>query len=112
MKVLLLLSIGVLSFFMIGSPKNKSIEDSKIYSSYNHSIKKIKAFEILKMKCNICHVKQNRKKIFSLDNMDLFGSKIQRQVFEKKRMPKGKKITLTGSEIVTLKNWLKTLNIE
>lgn len=102
----------VLSFYMISSAKNQSFEDVKIYASYDHEIEKTKAFEVLKMKCNICHVKQNRKKVFTLDNMDVYGSKIHTQVFVKKRMPKGKKITLSDSDITSLENWLATLNLK
>lgn len=112
MKVLLILNIALFSFYMIASAKNKSFEGVKIYSSYTHTIEKTNAFEVLKMKCNVCHVKKNRKKIFTLDNMDVFASKIHRQVFVKKRMPKGKKITLSNSDTTTLKNWLATLNLK
>jgi hypothetical protein len=44
--------------------------------------------------------------------MDAFAPKIHKQVFVKKRMPKGKEITLAVSDFTTLKNWLKTLNIK
>jgi len=110
MKVLLLLSI--FPFFMVGFPKHESFLNVKAFSSGDYGIEKIKAYKILKAKCNVCHVKQNRKKIFTLDNMDIFAAKIHKQVFVKKRMPKGKKIKLTNSDITTLKNWLKTLNIK
>ena len=84
----------------------------KMLPANNISIEKTKAFEILKTKCNVCHAKQNRRKIFTLDNIDVFAPKIHTQVIVKKRMPKGKKITLTDSDITTLKNWLKALNIK
>lgn len=107
MKVLFLFSIGLLSLYVFSSPKNKNFQ-----SANNISIEKTKAFKILKTKCNVCHVKQNRKKVFTLDNMDLFAPKIHKQVFIKKRMPRGKKIILNNSDYTTLKTWLKTLNIK
>lgn len=112
MKVLFLLSYTVLSFLTINPLKNKSFGNLKGYPASSHSIVKIKAFKILEKKCNVCHVKKNRRKIFTLDNINLFGSEIYTQVFVKKRMPKGNKIELTKSEYIALKNWLNTLNIK
>ncbi len=103
MKVLFLLSFTALSFLAINPPKNNLFGDLKPHPTSSHSVVKIKAFETLKKKYNVCHVVKNRRKIFTLDNMNLFGSKIHTQVFVKKRMPKGKKTALTKSEYTTLK---------
>lgn len=67
---------------------------------------KMVAFEILKTKCNVCHVKQNPRKVFTLSNMPTLAPKIHKQVFVKKRMPRGKKIKLTPAEYDTLQKWL------
>ncbi len=71
---------------------------------------KLKAFDLLTAKCNVCHLKQNRRKVFTLENMDGFGAQIHTQVFVKKRMPKGNKITLTQTDYLILKNWLNTID--
>jgi hypothetical protein len=68
---------------------------------------KQKAFEILDTKCNVCHRKQNPFKVFSLRNMNKHAAKIYKQVFVKRRMPKGDEIILTEQEYQILKNWLK-----
>lgn len=73
--------------------------------------KKFAAFQVLNTKCNICHRKQNKKKVFTLDNMETFANKINTQVFIRKRMPKGNKVKLTSQESTTLKNWLYTQNL-
>ncbi|MEL7120156.1 MAG: hypothetical protein AAFO07_11965 [Bacteroidota bacterium] len=70
-----------------------------------------KVFTILDTKCNVCHRKKNPFKIFSLKNMEKNAKRINKQVFVFKRMPKGDEIKLTKEEYQTLKNWLKTLNI-
>lgn len=80
-------------------------------SNKKHTTLKIQAFEVLKTKCNICHQEKNKKKIFTLENMDGYGKKIYKQVFKWKRMPKGTEIKLTTDEYSQLKNWLSSLNI-
>ncbi len=66
------------------------------------------AFDILNTKCNVCHRKQNPFRVFSLKNMEKNATRIRKQVFIKKRMPKGNEIRLTKSEYETLEKWLKT----
>lgn len=73
MKVLLILSFTALLLLVKNSAESKSLG---ALPAYNHSFVKIEAFGILETKCNICHVKQNRKKIFTLENMDRFAPKI------------------------------------
>lgn len=67
------------------------------------------AFSILKNKCNVCHKSDNPSKIFTIDNMNGFAKKINRQVFFWKRMPKGDKIKLSKKEKETIKNWINNL---
>lgn len=70
---------------------------------------KEQAFSILKTKCNVCHQNRNRRMVFTLDNMDDLAYKINQQVFIKKRMPKGNKITLTANERAQLKKWVDSV---
>jgi len=73
---------------------------------------KTEAFKILNTKCNVCHKKKNRNRVFTIDNMDKNAKRIYRQVFVWKRMPKGKDIKLTNEEYHQLKNWLTSINIK
>ncbi|MEL6559613.1 MAG: hypothetical protein AAFQ94_15585 [Bacteroidota bacterium] len=69
----------------------------------------LKAFQILDTKCNICHMKRNRKRIFTTENMNGWSDDVYRQVFVKKRMPKGNKIRLEAAEYSLLFAWIKTV---
>lgn len=71
------------------------------------SIEQKEVFHILTIKCNVCHLDKNPNKVFTLENMNGFARKIQRQVFVWKRMPKGKEIALSNQEKEKLKRWLK-----
>ena len=68
------------------------------------------AYKILVAKCNVCHRKKNPRKVFTLANMEDLSPKIFKQVFVKKRMPKGKENNLSSAEYALLKEWLLTLN--
>lgn len=70
---------------------------------------KEKAFEILTNKCNVCHEKRNRRRVFTEDNMNDWSNDVYKQVFIKKRMPKGKKIKLTSGEYQDLLTWISSL---
>ncbi|AXT60076.1 hypothetical protein D1816_06820 [Aquimarina sp. AD10] len=65
-----------------------------------------KSFQILDNKCNVCHAKRNRRRLFTLENMNSWADDVYKQVFVKKRMPKGKKIKLTSEEYQNLLNWI------
>lgn len=108
MKVFIILGLIAVSLLVISPAKSKSLGTTHPLPIHNQSIVKKTAFEILKTKCNICHIKQNRKKIFSLENMNVFASKIEEQVFVKKRMPRGKKIQLNEEEYAQLYIWIKS----
>ncbi|MGB5942079.1 MAG: hypothetical protein WBG71_04305 [Leeuwenhoekiella sp.] len=69
---------------------------------------KEKAFKILQNKCNVCHYRRNRRRVFTLDNMNAWADDVYKQVFVKKRMPKGKDIKLTGQEYQELLTWIST----
>lgn len=68
-----------------------------------------KAFEILTHKCNVCHKKWNRRRVFTEDNMNEWSNDVYKQVFIKKRMPKGKKIKLTSNEYQDLLTWISSV---
>lgn len=73
---------------------------------------KEKALQILENTCNVCHSKRNRKHVFTLKNMNLWTGDIYKQVFIKKRMPKGKNIKLTSQEYQASLKWISaTQNI-
>lgn len=108
MKILLL--IGLLPFLGIfqNQTKPQTQLQSEVLEKSNPEFK-AQAFKVLQFNCNICHVKQNRKKVFTLENMDGFSFEINKQVFVKKRMPKGRKNKLEEKDKIDLKNWLNTL---
>lgn len=68
--------------------------------------KKSAAFQVLATKCNICHATKKRTDIFTLENMDTLAPDIWKQVFVKKKMPKGRKVKLTENESKALRIWL------
>ena len=111
MKTLILLSI-VSSAYLLPYPQEGKLAKIK-HSEFNtHLDPKLSAFKILETKCNACHRTKNPRKVFTLDNMNLLGPKIHKQVFVKRRMPKGKEIRMTQNEYDLLENWLLTLNIK
>lgn len=74
---------------------------------------KILALKVLVEKCNVCHQRQNPRKIFTDSNMDELAPSIYKQVFVKKRMPRGNTIKLSEEDQKALTDWLKTrVNIE
>ena len=65
-----------------------------------------RALGILTSKCNVCHAKRNRRRVFTKENMNSWSEDIYQQVFIKKRMPKGKKIKLTSQDYQELLTWI------
>jgi uncharacterized membrane protein len=65
------------------------------------------ALKILEEKCNTCHLIEKPESIFTVENMDLYSKKINRQVFIFKIMPKGEEVKLDEQEKEALKSWLK-----
>lgn len=110
MKSIILLFILSSTFLL---PQKKKFNTSKeVVGLVKNDSLKLDAFEILKTKCNVCHQKRNRKRVFTVDNMNDFGKKIYQQVFKWKRMPKGRKIKLTKKEYDQLRHWLSSINIK
>ena len=85
---------------------NKNIETIEVQLV---SQKQLEAFEVIRKKCNSCHISQNPNKVFTIENMNGFARQINRQVFIWKRMPKGKQAKLSKGERKKLKNWIKSL---
>ena len=73
---------------------------------FNQENLKDKAFTVLQEKCNVCHSTKRKTDIFTLANMDSLAANIQKQVFVKRKMPKGRKGKLTEEEELHLKVWL------
>lgn len=86
--------------------------DGSLTTAFTMSIElKQEALGILQRKCNVCHLKKNRRRVFHIYNMSDLAPRIYRQVFVKKRMPKGREIRLTEKEYDILKKWLKAEKI-
>lgn len=67
------------------------------------------ALSVLTQKCNVCHRTNNPGRVFTVDNMENLAPKIYKQVFVKRRMPKGRDIKLTVEEEQQLRDWLDTV---
>ena len=76
-------------------------------SSSNEKLKK-DAFEVLDVKCNSCHRRQNPLMVFKPQNMEKRAKKIDQMVFVERRMPKGNEFKLTDKEYNQLEKWLRT----
>ena len=108
MKIILV--IASLSFALALFPNSSVIEQHPGPENPPSELK-IRAFSILKNTCNICHERKNKRRVFTLENMDDYGKKIHKQVFIKKRMPKGDDIKLSKAEYRQLKGWLASLGV-
>jgi uncharacterized membrane protein len=77
-------------------------------AGHAHDDPKKAALTVLEQKCNVCHRINNPGRVFTIDNMEGLAPKIYKQVFVKRRMPKGNTIRLTEEESEVLKNWVET----
>ncbi len=106
------LIIGICLTYISEQNESKTLannyETIAIVTKTTENSVKEKAFEILTNKCNVCHIKRNRRRVFSKDNMDSWAKDVYRQVFIKKRMPKGKKNRLTNQEYQDLLTWISS----
>lgn len=87
------------------------IKRSKI-SSVQDSTLKQKAFQVIEVKCNVCHLEKSTSNVYTLDNMEDFAQDTYKQVFVKERMPKGKEVKLAEAEKQVLMDWLKTTDVK
>ena len=112
MVTLAKLVIGIITVLSVNSTNGyKPIQESNKLTALYTSIDTVKdtkatAFQILENKCNVCHQKRNKRRVFTLENMNTWANDINKQVFIKKRMPKGKKIKLTSKEYQDLLTWI------
>ena len=102
--------IGItLSFLAVQNPKTDLAQNhvtvESIYTVRKDSTQQ-KALSILANKCNVCHKNRNRRRVFTEENMNPWVDDVYKQVFIKKRMPKGKKIKLTSQEYQDLLTWI------
>ncbi len=99
---LLLLGISILLY------SNAQVETKYEIITPQESAK-TKAFSVLIAKCNVCHATKKKQDIFTLENMDSLAIAINKQVFIKGKMPKGKKNKLSHEESQDLQKWLNTI---
>ncbi len=111
MTTLIKLIIGI-TLSLTTSSETSYIRSENIAAIASKSTKadttKVAAYRILDNKCNTCHIKRNKRRVFTLENMTSWADDIYTQVFVKKRMPKGKKIKLTHTEYQQLLTWITT----
>jgi uncharacterized membrane protein len=69
------------------------------------------ALKVLTEKCNVCHRRQNPGKVFTPGNMNDLAPAIYKQVFIRKRMPRGNTIKLSEADRKALMDWIKTQTI-
>ncbi len=108
----------IATFLSILTGQNESNLSYMSYTDYEplpvvalpkESSTKEKALEVLTHKCNICHSKYNKRKVFTEDTMNDWSNAVYTQVFIKKRMPKGKKTKLTNQDYQDLLTWISSL---
>jgi len=94
--------LGLASSFISLNESERFIPSQFLYQDD----KRVEAFTVLQEKCNACHATKRKTDIFTLVNMDSLAADIHKQVFVKKKMPKGRKVKLTAAETQHLKVWL------
>lgn len=111
MKYLFAISFFCFSLVLNLGPRGKASPLPADFP-YTNDIKAA-AFKVLVKKCNSCHRSDLPKKIFTVENMDSYAKKIHKQVFVKKKMPKGDLITLDQEEYDALYQWLdRTIDLQ
>lgn len=104
----------ILTFiFLLSSPVSDigiSTNNKEIFLN-DHSLNdlNIKALEVLELKCNPCHILENKGSVFTMDNMEKSAKRIYKQVFVTQKMPKGDMVILTDTEKQILLDWLNPL---
>lgn len=113
MTTIIRILIGMCLTYMVGIDEPKVLVKEYQPTAYteitNANPTKDKAFVILTNKCNVCHEKRNRRRVFTQSTMYAWSQDVYKQVFIKKRMPKGKKIKLTSEEYQDLITWISSL---
>lgn len=105
-RPIVLLPLFLLHLISLNAPRHWNDNSTQLQT-------KDKAFIVLQTKCNFCHAVKKRTDVFTRENMDSLAVEINTQVFIKRKMPKGRKVTLTHEEEKHLKDWIElTLNQE
>ena len=113
MITLVQLIIGILLTLNPGLENNYTpVTDNNRYDAYfaynGSDDSKNNAYQILENKCNVCHSKRNKKRVFTPENMDKWADDVYEQVFIKRRMPRGKKIKLSTEDYQDLLTWISS----
>ncbi|MBS0031043.1 hypothetical protein ACTJJ0_29055 [Chitinophaga sp. 22321] len=107
MKIHLIASGLLITAALASLPLHDSYAAGKIPGTDDPRARKA-VLSVLTNKCNVCHRHSNPGKVFTPDNLDELAPKIYKQVFVKRRMPKGRDIRLTPEEEQQLRDWLET----
>lgn len=108
MKLLIFISIVFNLLLTLSKDEERSMLRQHVVNDSAARFK-LEAFAVLQNSCNVCHEQRNRNAVFSLNNMNAWGAKINEQVFIKQRMPKGNAVVLTLTDKAKLKKWISTL---
>lgn len=97
-----LIGLSILFYFILPGETIQII-------SVSQDTPKINAFKVLVAKCNVCHATKKKQDIFTIENMDSLALVINKQIFIKGKMPKGKKNKLSLDESQAIQEWLNTI---
>lgn len=116
MTTLVKIIIGIILSFLAEQHPKRDFSQSYVPAESMYTVAEdsvqLRAYKILSNKCNVCHEKRNRRRVFSKENMTPWANDVYKQVFIKKRMPKGKKIKLTNEEYQELLTWISSTKIQ
>ncbi len=100
-----------IAFLIFNFSDSQKIAKKAVNSYIDNAQEDVKgdALKVLTNQCNVCHATKKRQDIFTFGNMDSLASDINKQVFIKKKMPKGRKNKLSKQETLALKNWLSSV---
>ena len=79
--------LGIITLILFNCVENNkstiaNYESSELHISNDLSeYTKEKAYQILNNKCNVCHIKRNKGKIFTKENMDTWANDTYKKVF-------------------------------
>lgn len=104
----LFFSFACLWYFQFAQPISFQPKNHLTGISIQEDIKEL-AFSVLRDKCNVCHATKKKTDIFTLENMDSLAPDIHKQVFIKRKMPKGRKVKLTEKEMEALREWMSAV---
>jgi hypothetical protein len=86
--------------------------DFAVVNRIQDSTLKQQAFQLMEIKCNVCHLEKSASNVYMLENMELFAKDTFKQVSVNKRMPKGKEVVFLDLDKKILMDWLKTTDVK